>query len=106
MSKQMPQLLSTRGKIAAAIAITAFLLALGIRNGLHIGTTPSGWLLPLDFILHGWPLVAVNVAFYGYLWWVGFCFVRNSHGRERIFVLGWATAILLWPLERLRPQWA
>jgi len=100
MIDQSPQLLKTRGKVGAAIGITALLLALGI-----FGARPTGWLLPLEFIIHGSALLAVNVIFYCYLWWGGLCFVRGTHGRERIFILGWITAILLWPLESLRPQW-
>jgi hypothetical protein len=49
-----------------------------------------GWLLqPLDFVLHGWPLVAANVVFYGYLCWLAFWFIRGTHGRERVVMVGW-----------------
>jgi hypothetical protein len=59
-------------------------------------------LLPLDFLLHGRPLVAANVVFYGYLCWLAFWFIRGTHGRERVFMVGWFSATLLSPLEMLR----
>jgi hypothetical protein len=48
----------------------------------------------------------VNVAFYGYLCWLGFWFIRGTAGPERLFMVGWFANILLSPLETLRPQWA
>lgn len=86
-----------------ALGLTAFVFALKI---LHWGHTQTGWLLPLDFVLHGWPLIAVNVAFCCYLCWVGFWFVRGTAGQERFFMMGWFLDILLLPLEKLLPQWA
>jgi hypothetical protein len=41
-------------RIAAAVGLTAFVFALAIRGGLHLGRTESGSLLPFDFFLHGW----------------------------------------------------
>ena len=52
--------------------------------------------------LHGWPLVAANVVFYRYLCWLAFWFIRGSHGRERVFTVGWFSAVLLPPLEVLQ----
>jgi hypothetical protein len=34
------------------------------------------------------------VAFYGYLCWLGFWFIRGTHGRERAVIVGWAIEIL------------
>jgi hypothetical protein len=56
-------------------------------------------LLPLG---HGWTLVAANLVFYAYLCWIAFWFIRGSHGRERVFVVGWFSAILFGPLEVLQ----
>jgi len=99
------RLLTTRLRTRVAVGLTAFVFALAVRDGLHLGHT-RGWLLPLDFVLHGWPLIAANVAFYGYLCWLGFWFIRGTVGRERAFMVGWFAAILLSPLEPLRPEWA
>jgi hypothetical protein len=99
-------LLKTRLNIGAAIALTSYLLMLAVHSGTQFGHTQSGWLLPLDYLLHGWPLIAANVAFYGYLCWVGFGFIRGTKGRERVFMIGWAANILLSPIEILRPEWA
>jgi hypothetical protein len=60
--------------------------------------------LPLDFLLHGWPLIAANLAFYAYLCWLALCFIRGSEGRERIFMAGWFAHLVLYPVERLWPQ--
>jgi hypothetical protein len=101
-----PRLLTTRTRITVAVCVTAFVLALAVLGGLHLGHTESGWLLPLDFVLHGWPLIAANVAWYGYLCWLSLCFIRETAGRERLVVVGWCLTYLVWPVEVLRPEWA
>jgi len=88
------------------VGLTAFFFFLAIWFGSHAGHARSGWLLPLDFALHGWSLIIANLVFYGYLCWLGFCFVRGTVGRERVVVLGWFADILLSPLKTLRPDWA
>ncbi len=100
------RLLTTRVRIAVALGLTAFVLALAIRGGLHLGRTESGSLLPFDFVLHGRALVAANIAVYLYLCWLGFWFIRGTAGPERSFMAGWFANILLGPIETLRPQWA
>lgn len=101
-----PRLLTTRLRTAVALALTASSFALAIRDVLLLNHARSGWLLPFFFGLHGWPLFALNVAFYGYLCWLAFCFVRGTRGRERTFMIGWSVAVLLPPMERVRPEWA
>lgn len=98
------RLLTNHTRTAVAVGLTTFVFALALRGGLHLGHTESGWLLPLDLVLHGWLLIAVNVAFYGYLCWLGFWFIRGTEGRERLFLAGWFANILLSPLEKLRPS--
>ena len=88
-----------------ALALTALVFALAVRDLLRLDHK-RGPLLPWDFVLHGWGLIVANVAFYGYLCWLGFCVIRGTAGRERAFAVGWLAAILLPPLELLRPEWA
>ena len=57
-------------------------------------------------VLHGWLLIAANVAFYAYLCWLGVWFIRGIEGRERVFWVGWFAAILVAPVDALRPEWA
>jgi hypothetical protein len=59
-----------------------------------------------DGLLHGWPLILVNVSFYGYLCWLAFVFIRGSRGVERAFVAGWFINILLWPFKMTSCEWA
>ena len=47
-----------------ALGLTAFVFALAIRNRFYSGQTQSTWLVG-DQLLHGWPLVLVNLVFYG-----------------------------------------
>jgi hypothetical protein len=104
MSEARPaRLLTTRLRTALAIGVTGFILWLAVRGGLHLGHTQSGWLLPIDYLLHGWALIAANVALYLYLCWLAFCFIRGSEGRERIFMAGWFTHLVLYPVEKLWP---
>jgi hypothetical protein len=88
-----------------AVGLTAFVFALAVRDVL-LSSHRRGLLLPLNLLLHGWPLVAANLVFYGYLCWLAFWFIRGSHGRERVCIVGWFSAILLPPLELLQRSFA
>ena len=106
----MPQpfqtpLLKTRARTAVAVGVTALLFALAVRGGLHPYHARTGWLVPFGFLVHRWALLAANIAFYGYLCWLGFWFVRGTAGLERVFIAAWFVNILVSPLERLWPQW-
>jgi len=86
-----------------ALGLTALVFALEI---LHWGHTKSEWLFTADRVLHGWPLMAANVFFYGYLCWLGFWFIRGTVGPERFFMVAWFAGSLFSPLRTLGPQWA
>jgi hypothetical protein len=107
-SAQVPgtRLLTTRRRVAVAVGLTALVLFNALQRTLHLEHAKSGWLLPLDHLLHGGLLIVANVAFYGYLCWLGFCFVRGTEGRERVFMAGCAASVLLPPIKLLRPGWA
>jgi len=96
------RLLTTRLRIAFALGLTALVLVQNIR-GLTLYKVGQPWLLggPL---LHGWVLVAVNVALYAYVSWLAFWFIRGTEGRERAFMVGWFVGFLLWPLSMLWPR--
>jgi hypothetical protein len=38
--------------------------------------------------------------------WIAFWCIRRTIGRERLFMVGMFTNILLWPAKMLLPQWA
>ena len=95
-------LLCNRTRIILAIALTAFVLVLAIRGA--ISSDSEG--LWLSFGLHGRILIAVNVAFYSYLWWLAYWFVRGSVGSERVFMVGWFTSALVSPLSLLSQHWS
>jgi hypothetical protein len=99
-------IITTRLRAGVAVGLTAFVFSLAIWYGLHPSHARSGWPLPLNFVLRGRSLIIANLIFYGYLCWLGFCFVRGTMGRERVVVLGWFADILLSPLKALRPDWA
>ena len=102
---QPTRLLTTSLRKGVAVGLSALAFVLAVRDVLHLGHKP-GSLLPLDFVLHGWPLVAANVLFYGYLCWLAFWFIRGTKGRERVVMVGWFATILLSPLETLQHRWA
>jgi hypothetical protein len=95
-------LLTTRLRAAIAVTLTAFFV---VRDVAYPSPSRTGWLLPIEGITHGRLLVATNLAFYGYLCWIGFCFIRGTVGAERLFMVGWFISILLWPLKVIRPLW-
>lgn len=88
------------------MVFTAYALVLAIRGGLHPGHNKSSWLMPTSPILHGRPLVIVNILIYGWICWIAFWLVRRTAGRERVFMVGFFADILPWPLKMLRPDWA
>ncbi len=96
------RLLTARARIAAALVLTALVLALDI---LHWGHPRSGWLFTAGFVLHGWMLIGANVFFYVYLCWLGF-WLRGTAGLERVLMLGWFAGFLLSPLNMLGTRWA
>src|SRR6476646_11409614 len=99
MAQSKPtRLLTTRWRAAVAVGMTTLVFALAVR-GAALSGQKRGLLLPLNLLRHGWLLVAANFAFYGYLCWLAFCFIRGTHGRERVFMVGWFSVILLAPLE-------
>ena len=98
-------LVTNRLGAVVALGLTAYVFALAVKGTLHLGRTASGWLLPLDFLLHGWALQAANIAFYGWLCWAAVSFLRATRGPERVLVAGWCANILLAPLEVLLPSW-
>lgn len=71
---------------------------------LHWSHRKSEWLFTSPFLRGYWPLLIANVSFYAYLCWLAFWFIRGTKGAERIFIVGWFTEILLWPL--LSPHWS
>jgi len=98
------RLLTTRARISFALGLTALVFVQAVR-GLHPNHTVPKWFLGAP-LLHGWPLLAVNVFIYGYICWLGFWFIRGTEGRERFFMAGWFVGVVLWPLKMLRPDWA
>lgn len=91
-------------RLAFALGLTALVFALAIHS-LYSTRAESGWFLGAP-LLHGWPLIAVNVFIYGYICWLGFWFIRGTEGLERFVIVGWFAGVLLWPVKMLHPQWA
>lgn len=89
-------------KIAAVAAfiLTGFVATLSFRDAFFRSPRPSHALLLRDFLgLPQWVLLAINVAFYGYLVWVCILFFRIAQGRERAIVAGWSLGIVLFPAK-------
>ena len=76
------QLLTTRSRIVAAMALTPVFFTLDIRALLSVHSK-SPWLISPSFLLQGWLLIAVNVFFYCYACWFFFWLIRRTAGRER-----------------------
>jgi len=97
-------LLTTRPRAALAVALTAFVFALTIRDEQYGAHAKPMWLI-FGGLLHGWSVIAINLAFYFCLCWSAFIVAHETKGRERLFMLGWF-GFLLSPIKVLRPQWA
>lgn len=105
MTESQPTwLLTTRLRIALAMVWTAYLLALAIRG--IIRRSHAAWLVPQSILFHGWVLIVFNVLIYGEICWMAFWCIRRTMGRERLFMVGMFTDILLWPAKMFLPQWA
>jgi len=99
------RLLTTRLRAGVAIGLTAFVFVLAVRDVVHPRFI-RGWPLLGDFLLHGWPLLVFNVVFYFYLCWLAFWFIRGTHRRERVVMVGWFLAILVAPFQNVWREWA
>ncbi|MGA9352689.1 MAG: hypothetical protein WBV46_03295 [Terriglobales bacterium] len=104
ISSGQRRLLTTRFTIAVAIGVTGLILALAVR-GIFANRAKTEWPISPLFGLHGWPVIALNAVFYGYLCWLAFSFIRGTVGRERVFMIGWFAEILPSPLRMLGPEW-
>jgi hypothetical protein len=100
------QLLTTRTRAAIGAVATAYVLALTIRELLHLAHADSGWLTTSDGFLPSWLLIVANTVIYAGLCWAAFSFLRDARGRERIFLAAWSAGILLSPLEAFGPYWS
>jgi len=92
-----PRLIRNQRTAIVALVSTGFLAVLTFRTVVSHSSQQSHWLLPLDFVLTGRALLAVNVAFYTYLLWLCTVFLRIAQGKERILVAGCFPGILLTP---------
>ena len=93
----------TTTRIVVAIIVTACLFALSLRD-LHVrprSTRP--WFELFDG--GGWALAA-NVAFYGWICWMAFWWIRGTKGRERLLTVCWFSIILTEPLVALGREWS
>jgi hypothetical protein len=106
MAQSLPiPLLTTRARTATAVVVTAFILAQAIRGQLR-PSRESAWLIPPDGTLPDWLTIILNVSFYAFLYWLGFCFIRGTQGRERLFMVAWFADLLLSPVRILGPPWS
>ena len=64
---------------------------------LHSHHTELDGLFSAPLYSIGWPLVVVNVFFFGYICWLGFWFTRGTERRQRFFMVGWFAGVVLWP---------
>ena len=67
--------------------------------------TGAGWMSQFDVLLHGYWLIGAKVALYVFLCWLGFWMIRGTEGRERLFMVGWFSAILIPPITMQRADW-
>ncbi len=81
------------------------MLAQAIRGLLHPAHAES-WLITSGYLLPAWLTKVLNVVFYAAFCWGAFSFIRDTEGRERLFMVGWWAVILLSPLRTLSSQWS
>jgi hypothetical protein len=72
-------LLTSRLEILVAMGVTALLLGQALYSGTKAGSKVSLWLS-----VRGWSEIIVNCG----MGWLGFLFIRDTMGRERIFFVG------------------
>ena len=99
------ELLTTRTRAAVGAVVTAYVLALAIRHLLHSPQPDSGWLITSAFLPRWLPPI-LNLFFYAVFCWMAITYTRAARGRERFFMLGWFTAILLSPFRSLGLRWS
>jgi hypothetical protein len=107
--KYKPGLIHTRRDAVIALCLTGFVAALTVWNAVsrsfrgvvYRSQHSLPWVIDLRFMLPARAAVAVNVAFYIYLLYLGVAFYRMAQGKERILVAGWFVGIFLGPVQIL-----
>ncbi|HJU09581.1 MAG TPA: hypothetical protein VJ728_01825 [Candidatus Binataceae bacterium] len=96
------RLFTTRMAAGIAATVTALVFALTIRGVLTLRHTGTDWMSQFDVLLHGYWLIAAKVVLYLFLCWLGVWMIRGTEGRERLFMVGWFSAILIPPITMQR----
>ena len=100
--EQKPRLIRNRRTAAIALCCTGLIAVQSFRSTLVNTAHSSHWLVPLNFMaVPVWLLVLVNLAFYGYLLWIGLKVYRVAQGMERVVVVGWFDVIFLGFVQNL-----
>ena len=101
-----PPLIHTKRGAIIIFCLTGFIFVLSVRSLFiylrHGGRPHFEWLFNL-VLLPSWANTVINVAFYGYLLWLGIALFRRARGGERIVVAGWLLDICLGPITIIFP---
>jgi hypothetical protein len=92
-------LIGNRGSAVVALSLTGIVAALSFRQFVSHPHPEIYWLLDFHRTLPTPAATAVEVAFYGYLFWLAIVFYRAAKGRERVLVAGLFLPIFLGPIR-------
>lgn len=95
------RLIGNKGSAVVALSLTGIVAALGFRQFVFHPHSKSYWLLDFRGTLPVPAATAIEVAFYGYLLWLGTAFYRAANRRERVLVAGWFLPIFLGPVRSM-----
>ena len=96
---QKPRLIRNTPAAVVAVFLTGLVAGLALRSVFVLPAHHSRWLFPALISTPRWAFASVQIAFYGYLLWLCFAFLRIAQGKERIVVVAWFLVTLGSPLE-------
>jgi hypothetical protein len=94
-------LIEDRREAIIALCLTGLVTALSFRSLFSRSQHNFHGLIDLPLSAPTWVVLAVNLGFYAYLFWVGIMFYRSARGKERILVVGWFAPVVLGPIQYL-----
>jgi hypothetical protein len=96
-------LITTRFRALLALVVTAWFFATCFHPMTWIKTLPWTWMFA--GILPPWAVVIINVAFYGYIIWLGIVFaVDTIRKEEKTIWVAIAATVILTPVRLLVPS--
>lgn len=97
--QRKPRLITSKFTAAIAVILTGYITVLTLRSAFWQSPHHFRWILPLDYRLPPWAVLAANLVLYASILWLCIVFPAALQGKERVLVAGWIPNLLLSPIQ-------